>query len=261
MDTPQKTNRFRGFEFAIFLILIGALFLLFNTGIIPIIYKPIVISWQMLLVVIGIWLLIKRWFTGGIITLLVGGFFLYQKLGAIFPEHFTAVVDFKTYWPVFLIALGIILVLYRIFRPHRRWHHDYRYCKNNQAELESQREEYEAENNTTNYIDKSLMFGATRQIILSSDFKGGKIDLMFGEFILDLRKSKLAEGVNYLEANVMFGNIVVHVPSDWVVELRSETLLGNFQDSRNDVKMPEETNSTKLIIIGKSVFGNGEIQY
>jgi len=119
----------------------------------------------------------------------------------------------------------------------------------------------QTENNTSNYIEKNILFGSSRQIVLSSEFKGGKIDLMFGELILDLRKSKLAEGVNYLEASVMFGNIIVHVPSDWDVELRAETFLGNFQDNRDDVKTPEETNITRLIITGKSALGNGEIQY
>lgn len=251
-----KRNRGNGIGFALFLILFGGIYLFLNLGIIPIEYKRILISWQMLLIVLGIWNLLKKQFVGAFFLIAIGCFFIYPVLCSVFPEYFVRFdVDIKTYWPVLLIAGGILLVISRSFPSSKRGHRkEYRY--------ESTNDNYNpAEQNSADYVDKNLMFGSSEQIVLSQNFKGGEANVMFGELIIDLRRANLSEYPGILEANVMFGSIVIYTPSDWTVELKSSSFLGSFEDKRYHISNKiSESSAPRLIIKGSAMFGSGEIR-
>ncbi|MDW3208570.1 MAG: DUF5668 domain-containing protein [Reichenbachiella sp.] len=79
-------------------ILIGVLFLLDNLGLLPWEIPYYFFTWQMVLVLIGVYQFLSGNARGGL-------FFI--ALGLIFwlPEYFN--VRFKDYWPVVLIAVGV----------------------------------------------------------------------------------------------------------------------------------------------------------
>jgi len=240
--------------FALFLILLGAIFLFLNLGTIPAMYKPILISWQMLLIVIGLWtLLVKRQFAGGVILIAIGAFFIYPKLSAILPEYFIHIdFDLRTYWPLILIFIGIILVVGWLIPGNNQ-------NKKYNTENDHQEDSGKAAMQLADYIDKNVIFGGSEQIILSSNFRGGDANVMFGELIIDLRKAKLAEGEHRLELNAMFGSVIVYVPTEWNVEARTSSFLASFEDKR--YQGIEILNSTsKLVIKGSAMFGSGEIR-
>lgn len=83
-------------------ILIGILFLLDNLRILPVEIPYYFFTWQMVLVLIGIYQLLSGETNGGL-------FFI--VLGLIFwlPEYFN--IRFRDYWPVVLIAVGIGFLL------------------------------------------------------------------------------------------------------------------------------------------------------
>ncbi|WP_029905542.1 LiaI-LiaF-like domain-containing protein [Prevotella sp. 10(H)] len=258
-----KRGRDNGSGFAILLIFIGGLFLLFNLNIISAEYRPILLSWQMLLIGIGVWSLLKRNYSAAIILIAVGGFFIYPRLCHILPEYFTCVdIDFKTYWPVLLIIVGACLVLSRIIPSSRkRNEHDHPY---EQIDYAHRSKSANSENNSSDYneaayVDKNVMFGSAEQIVLSRNFKGGEGNVMFGELIIDLRRAQLSDMPGVLEANVMFGSIVIYIPSDWDVELKSNSILGSFEDKRYRSGNIAE-GSPCLIIKGSAMFGSGEIR-
>lgn len=245
-------NSGKGVGFALFLILLGGVFLFLNLGIIPEMYRPLLISWKTLLIVIGLWtLIVKKEYTGGIILIAVGAFFLYPTLCSVFPEYFMYFnIDMKTFWPVILIIIGVALVIGWLF-PHKK--SEYRKYK---FETGTKNDSYEQ---LTDYIDKNVMFGSSEQIVLSSNFQGGEANVMFGELIIDMRRARLAEGEYVLQLNAMFGSIVLYVPSEWYIEARTNTILGSFDDKRR--QNIEIVNSTsKLIIKGSAIFGSGEIR-
>ncbi|MDR0824658.1 MAG: cell wall-active antibiotics response protein [Prevotella sp.] len=239
-----------GSGLALFLIIFGSIFLLFNLGIIPKEYKSIVISWKMILIIIGLWMLIKRQYISGLVLIGVGVFFLYPALCEVFPEYFGRVdIDIKTYWPVILIVIGILLIKghFHPLKPRDRTyvHHDGR----------------SRDINSGDYIEKNMVFGSSEQIILSQDFQGGELNTVFGELIIDLRKAKPANGVANMEINTVFGSLIIYVPSDWSVQIKSSTMLGSFQDKRYSIDNNPTTESTPLLIIeGNSIFGSGEIR-
>lgn len=244
--------------FAIFLILFGGIYLLLNIGIIPSIYKPLLISWQMLLIGIGIWSLIKRKVISGICLIAVGVFFIYSKFCTVFPEYFDCLdIDIRTYWPVLLIFLGIMLIIQNPFfsRKHYEWKND-----DSDDMNDIKVKQNGSEMNSADFIDKNLMFGSSEQIVLSQNFRGGEGNVMFGELIIDLRKSQLAKGTNKLEVNVMFGSAIIYVPSDWDVEIQSSTVFGSVEDNRSLSVGTEKENISKLLIKFSAMFGGGEIR-
>lgn len=242
---------------AIFLILFGGLLLFFNLGIIPIIYKPLIISWQMLLIAIGVSFLLSRHYVAGILFAGVGIVFIYPLLASSFPERFSEIsVDIKTYWPVLLIFLGLILVLKRPCSSHK--HNRLNNNQNNEDNYTHIRTNAREHSNTDS-IDKSIMFGSSEQIVLSSNFKGGEGNVMFGELVIDLRKAKLEEGIVELKLNVMFGSVVLFVPHDWNIEVQTSNIFGSFDDRRYSSEYTSNE-SSRLIVKGSAMFGNGEIR-
>lgn len=243
-----ENHRNSKFGCAIFCIALGFFLLGFNLGWIPLLYKPLIISWQMLLIVIGISLLIKKRFTGGILLIGIGVFFILPILSTIFPEYMgDEIFSLKSYWPVLLI-IGGILLLVKIGKNKTMY-------KNCRAKKETCSD--------SDYIEKNIMFGGSEQIIFSSDFRGGDVNVGFGELILDLRKvSRTSNAV--LEANVMFGTIIIHIPSQWLVEIKSNTLFGSIEDKRIDKNPKNDENETipefTLQLDCSSMFGSIEIR-
>ncbi|WP_163272997.1 LiaF domain-containing protein [Dysgonomonas sp. 511] len=252
---PDKNYLFKrgggnGTAFALLLILMGGLFLLLNLNIIPAIYKPILISWQMVLIVIGMWtLLVKKNILGGIAMLAIGVAFIYPKLSQAFPQLTPFNIDMHTYWPVLLILFGILLVFRGRFKPrHSKW---------NKAEYETNGN---AKANEADIIDKNLMFGSSEQIVLSENFCGGECNVMFGEIIVDLRRAKMAEGIHQLEINAMFASGVIYVPADWKIEVRSSAILGSVDDKRYQSAVVSDDASSQLIVKASCMFGSCEIR-
>lgn len=256
MKTDTNNNKYLNNNgkagFALFLILFGGIYLLLNIGVIPIVYKPLLISWQMLLIGMGVWSLIKRKVVSGICLIAIGLFFIYSKLCAILPEYFGCLdINLRTYWPVVLIFLGIMLIVQNRFISCRGSKNGYSNdgVKRNASEM-----------NNADFVNKNLMFGSSEQIVLSQNFRGGEGNVVFGELIIDLRKAKLDEGVQQLSISAMFGSAVIYIPSDWAVEIQSSTVFGSIEDKRDFYGITEQNTESKLIIKANTIFGGGEIR-
>ena len=96
-------------------------------------------------------------------------------------------------------------------------------------------------------------------MVLAPLFKGTEINTVFGEVILDLRKTDIEEGETRVEVNVVFGGVEIYVPSNWEIVINTTNVLGETEDKRFYTE--ETTSSTKkLIINGACVFGGIEIK-
>ncbi|MDR2853724.1 MAG: hypothetical protein LBV31_00265, partial [Prevotellaceae bacterium] len=96
------------------LILLGVVLLGFNFGIISPLLKPVIFSWQMLVIALGVITLLSRNIFSGLFTILVGGFFLLPALHRACPDCLPWVTnDFVgIYYPVLLIAAGVLFFIY-----------------------------------------------------------------------------------------------------------------------------------------------------
>ncbi|MFT3751486.1 MAG: DUF5668 domain-containing protein [Paludibacter sp.] len=248
----------KGLGFGLILMLIGIVFLGFNFGLIPEQFRHVIISWPMLLIVIGLGNFLKRHVFSGTILMLIGGFFLIPRFVEAFPAWFPGFNvngNFAhIYWPLLLIAAGILIVTGKIFGPKwgfNEWNHTH-----DQRYRHHRHDDYSQWN--TNGFSKNSVFGSGEHIVLDPEFKGGEMNAVFGGITLDLRRTSLPEGETRLDVNAVFGGITIFVPSDWFVETHLDAVFGGFKDNR----LPKEPldKTRKLIITGSCVFGGGELR-
>lgn len=255
-----RTGYTKGLGFGIALMLLGVVFLGFNFGLIPVQLKRVIISWPMLLIFIGVVNFFKRHIFSGTILVLIGSFFLMPRIIEAYPTLFPGINGSFThvYWPLLLIAAGILLIMGRIFAPkwgfnewsnhHQKHYRHQRYDKRMHAEWSG----------NSGGFSKSSVFGSGDHIVLDPEFKGGDMNAVFGGITLDLRRTNLPVGDTLLEINAVFGGVTIFVPADWLIETHIDAVFGGFQDNR----LPKEPldATRKLIITGSCVFGGGELR-
>ena len=241
VEKPANYHRMKKFAFGFVVILAGALLLAFNFEILPMAWKHIIFSWQMLLIALGVISLIGREGRGpGIILVLIGAFFLTPEL---FDFHISFI---KVFWPVLLIIIGVSILLGRGNRQHGRWH----------RHMDFQQDD---SNLDDGYLRQENIFSGTKHKIIHTEFKGGRISNIFGGAEIDLTQATLAEGRNVLIIECIFGGVTLIVPSDWKVKVEMSSILGGFQDKRSVIK--EQPDSTRVLVIkGSAIFGGGEIK-
>lgn len=216
--------------FGIILIVLGGLFLLDNYGIMEFSIPNFVFRWQSILMILGALLIISSQNRSAGIILIVIGFLGYL------PQ----------YWPVLLILLGLLVILKNNNRAKNFINVDFNINKNSE--------------DSDNYINDVAIFGGSKKVIQSSNFKGGKITAIFGGSEIDLYDCTLADGVNYLDIAAIFGGTTLYVPKDWKVEIDLIPIFGGFSDSRRKDPNAIPNTSKKLIIKGLVLFGGGEIK-
>jgi predicted membrane protein len=238
---PQNDNFRKKGILGVIIVFAGLALLLFNTGIFPLYFRHIIFSWPMLLVVIGIVSFIgSESRIPGIILILIGGFFLVPRIFD-FNISFT-----QLFWPLILICVGI-LVLFRRFPHPGQWKQRITGSPNTSAALDQ------------GFVFEDHIFSGTEKRIINKDFKGGRINVIFGGIKLDLTQAQMAEGSNELEVNVIFGGATIIVPCEWKIQLKNTSVFGGFSDKRFCIK--EATDQSRVLVIKASaVFGGGEIK-
>ncbi|MBS1682002.1 MAG: cell wall-active antibiotics response protein [Bacteroidetes bacterium] len=192
------------------------------------------LTWQMLLIAIGVFVGARRSFQPGgwMVLIVVGGAFL---LNDFYPK-----LSFSQYiWPLAIILFGVIM----IFKPGRRK----RYWDGFQNESSS------SENN----IDINSVFGGTKKRVVSKDFKGGEVNAVFGGNDLDFSQADI-NGTATLELNVVFGGAKLIVPAHWKIESNVDCVFGSVEDKRKETN--EVAENKTLILKGGVVFGSIEIK-
>lgn len=254
----------KGLGFGLVLMLVGVIFLGFNFGIIPEQLRWVIISWPMLLVLIGVIHLFKTRLFSGTVLIMIGSFFIIPRFIDAYPSYFPGINGgfAHVYWPLLLIAAGIIIILGRIFGPKWGWHDwnaDWQHRNYDRHQHRRYRHrDYANWNTNATGFSKNSVFGSGDHIVLDPEFKGGEMNAVFGGITLDLRRTNLPEGETLLEINAVFGGITIYLPSDWYVDTHLDAVFGGFQDNR----MPKEPldKTRKLIITGSCVFGGGELR-
>lgn len=239
---PNESNQgnsqpMKKYLLGVIVIIAGFLLLLTNTGILPYEFKHIFFSWQMLLIGIGcISLFTSESRTPGTILIALGGIFLLQKFDLPFNV-------WHLFWPLILIGIGVLILTKRL--PGNVWH--------------GQKQELHNERLDDGFIHEDNIFSGGKRRLMQQTFKGGQVNCIFGGAEIDLTQATLAEGVNELEINTIFGGVTLIVPSDWRVQLKMTSIMGGFSDKRAYIRENPDT-SRVLIIKGSTIFGGGEIK-
>jgi predicted membrane protein len=261
-NNVKQTNRNglpKGLLVGILLMLVGMVILGTNLGMIPSPLRHILISWQMLLIIIGIGDYLKNKPFSGTILIMIGSFFLMPRIIENYPALFPSInANFtQMYWPLLLVMAGIFIILSKLLgskfdwpiwekEHHRAMHREH--CRNKGYCTGSENLGF----------SKNSIFGSGDHIVLDPEFKGGEMNAVFGGITLDLRRTSLPEGDTCLEINAVFGGITIYIPTDWNVETHMDAVFGGFQDNRLPKEPMDKTR--KLIIKGSCVFGGGELR-
>jgi len=223
----------------IFLIGLGLVFLLDRMHIIPQFWRELIISWQALLIFIGLINVFKSHARfPGIILILVGSAFLLPEIVSI-PFETRQLI-----WPVVLIGVGLLIVFKtRSIKPPRIFH----------SETETQ--------NGQEKIEEVAIFGGGKRVITSQNLQGGNVSAIFGGLELDLTEADLSEETAVLEVACIFGGVTIIVKPEWDVQVQVATILGGFDDKRKVYKRDDSAVPRKrLIIKGAAIFGGGEVK-
>lgn len=228
----EKHGALRGVMF----LLVGVFLLLHNLDLdLP----RWVISWQMLVMVIGVILLVKSSFKniGGVIMIGVATVFMVKEYFYL-PYN---VVRFI--WPVILIVLGLVFI---IFRPKQ-----YDKC----TPFKEVPDIYPADED---HINTSIIFSGENRLIVSKNFKGGHISAIFGGCDVNMLQADF-EGTITLECECIFGGVELVVPSNWEVKVMTNSVFGGVEDKR-PIELIGNNPNKVLIIKGNCVFGGIEIK-
>lgn len=248
ISNEMKTNNTRSNERWIGLIVLaaGVLILLRNLQL-PV--PSFLLSWPMILIVIGSIIAIKEKFKGSswIILIGLGFFFLAMKN---FPNW-----NLRTYIvPVILIAIGLSFMLRR------------RSSLYDAPELSN-----EPSNTNMNYtsttsinaddpgdvLDVAAVFGAVKKNCYSKNFKGGESVAVFGGSEINLMHADF-NGTIKLELVNIFGGTTLYVPAHWQIRSEAVAIFGAVEDKR---PRPAGVSSDKVVLLeGFVMFGGIDIK-
>lgn len=206
----------------IFLVVVGLLILLENLRMIPSLPWWL-FTWQMLLIALGVINLLSGNRTAAIILIGIGGVFLLEDMYYI---------DFRDWWPLILIIIGLAF----LFRQRQ-------YSKSREME--------------DDYFDALNIFGGGNQRVSSHKLQGGKITSIFGGSEVDLRDAKPVSGAT-IDLFALFGGAELRVPTEWNVKVEVISILGGFSDKRD--LTAQEDDAPLVVIKGLAIFGGGEVK-
>lgn len=224
-----------------------------------------VFTWQMLLITLGLFIGLRHRFHGiaWFVLMLVGGTFLAN-------DYFLDGGLRKNLWPVILIVIGLFFIFRSRSGPSR-------HCtgkKKSDGKQGSDVNEGDDDNtpfievstnmktSTSNddYIDTTSIFGGTKKIILTKDFKGGDIVNIFGGTELNLSQADI-NGTVVLEITTIFGGTKLIVPSNWSVRSsEAVTIFGGIEDKRQMPAATSELPEKTLVLKGTIIFGGIDIK-
>jgi predicted membrane protein len=213
------------------LVFAGVVLLAENLDFLPYSFSHVLVSWPMILIVLGIFNLVRRSVTAGLILLTIGSYFLAPRIFDL-PFNF-----FHNFWPILLVVVGLIFILQWKRTPDVVLRTD---------------------QNKNDTIDETAIFGGRNVSVVSENFLGGKVTSIFGGSNINLLYSKPAPGCVIDVANI-FGGSKLIVPEDWNIKVEVTSIFGGFDDKRSSSVISRSDVSKIVVIKGVTIFGGGEI--
>ena len=213
------------------------------------------LTWPVLLIVIGIYSGIKHNFSNAtwIILVALGGIFLWDEMMMdVSLKPFTI--------PIILVAAGLLTIVRPRFgdrhnsfgqRRRDRWSN----VSTGTAAFNKAFEEAGPLND--DYIDINCIFSGVNKTVISKTFKGGRISCVFGGTELDLTKADI-QGTAVLQLNEVFGGVTLVIPSNWTVRNNISGVFHGVDDRRNN---QVQNDSDKILLLqGSAVMAGVEIK-
>lgn len=223
----------------IFVVVVGAVLMAKQVGVV---FPQWMFTWEMLIVVIGLYTGIKHDFKhiSWVILVAIGGILLIDD---IFPQ--TQLENFL--WPGLIIFVGLIMIT-TAGRRKERWKEWREKCRNYTGE----------EENRENMIDSVSVFGGVKKNVISKDFKGGEVTCVFGGAEINLSQADINGNV-ILEVTQVFGGCLLIIPANWEIQSEIVAVLGGIEDKR-PVREHNTPSNKVLVLKGVTIFGGIDIK-
>ncbi len=246
-SSPQMPSpRNHSLMIAVIFILAGVVMLLDRIGLIHYNLSHILLSWPMLLIIIGLFSLKREKKNMGILLLVIGGIFLIKRILWVLPSAH-AIIPLNhicgKFWPLLMIVVGVLIL---VNNKRKQPYVVYGQKQGNTAFTEAPAE---------GYFHKESIFSGSEHIFLSPVFRGGNIFILFGGIKLDLTHTQLPfEDQVILNVNCYFGGLELYLPQNCIVESHVQTIFGGMEDKRR-YTVTDTISGNKLIITGNVIFG------
>lgn len=232
----EKNGAMRG----VVILLVGVFLLLHNLDLnIP----RWIVSWQTLIMGIGIiiWFKSECRNVGGLIMVVVGTVFMIK-------EYFYLPYDLNRFiWPGVLIMIGLLFIVFRP-GPNKKY-------LDEDDEPKVVPEMYPVDED---YINADVIFSGENRLIVSKNFKGGRISAIFGGCDVNLLQADF-DGMIVLNCDCVFGGVELVVPANWEVKIMTSSVFGGVEDKR-PIELIGANPNKVLMIKGSCVFGGIEIK-
>jgi len=235
METVSSNNRNNSHLIIGILLVIGGILLIGEVShIFPWRLREYLFTWQSILIFMGLIFIAGRDSKPtGYILLAIGSFFMLPRVFRHLDMDWGSL-----FWPVMLIILGLVF----IFR--RSGHHHLGHL--------------EASESRDDFIDDVSVFGGHDRVVVSQQFKGGRLTNIFGGSKYNMNRARLAPGRQVIDVAMIFGGSKFIVPDDWDIRVEVVSIFGGFSDKRMNVKA-EKDPERSLVFKGVTIFGGGEL--
>ncbi|HUK16645.1 MAG TPA: DUF5668 domain-containing protein [Bryobacteraceae bacterium] len=218
---------------ALVLIAIGAAFLLNNLHIVR--FHELFQYWPVALIALGLFRLVDSTQANqrmvGAVLMAVGAFLLAGTLGFYY-------FSWNTLWPLLLIGAGLLMLVQRLSLSIG-------VTASSQMSAE--------------WLHEAAIFSGGKRRI-KGDFKGGKLDCIFGGFEINLRQAIITGDSADLEINAIFGGAEIKVPESWDVVMRGTGMFGGYSDESTHPDSGIYPNPKRLIVRGSAIFGGVNVK-
>jgi len=199
-----------------------------------------ILSWEMILIVIGVITLIKHNFkkTSGYVLILIGATFM---LHDFLPDY----INPRFLWPVLIIFIGLTMILKSLFRDNK----NHAFLKDVNADSSL---------NDEDYIQVSAVLGGATNKVVSKNLKGISITSVLGGAEVNLTQADFEKEAT-IQVTCLMGGVTMVVPSTWKVISDMTTVLGGFDDKRSPDNLDLLLKPKTLYIKGTCVMGGIEL--
>jgi len=255
----EKNKNFSGRENGrviggLILVGVGVVFLLRNLGM-DYLFPNWLFSWQMILILVGIYTGFKHNFRNNswIILIAVGGFFL---ISDYMPEWGLK----PLFWPIIIIGVGIMFILKPGKNEWLNFKNDINIKKlPDLPDISLHKTATDLPPDRSDYLDVRSIFSGIVKNVVSKNFQGGNISCVFGGAEVDCSQAEINGRVT-IKLEMVFGGAKIVVPPHWSVQNEIDGFFHGIDDKRRFNPDASINPGKVLILKGSVVFGGLEIR-
>lgn len=102
-------------------------------------------------------------------------------------------------------------------------------------------------------VNLVAIFGGSKRNVVTQDFQGGSIVAMFGGVALDLRKAGMSGEAAVIDIVSIFGGADIKIPEHWSANVQGVGIFGGFGD--NTAQPTPAPGVKRLVVRGVALFG------